>query len=588
MTTSHLHEHTARLALALTFACLAAFAPAQGNQRDAMLIGLAAGQPALPQTTLLGAGMTLSVHLHSPGGSLHGQPFLTAIDLIPPGGAPILTLPGEPGVLAVSPALLVLVDGFGGTGIIPFAGGLPPAGFGLGFTLPYIRTPGDLVFQSAVLDPGAPNGLAITNAVGGRFPSPPAIYQISVNNSVLAQFGYEVAVADVDGNGLDQLLIGSREHSIPGFPDIGAVFIYGGIPPVLQQVILDPAPEAFSDFGVSVACGDLDNDGFPDLAIGARHSNSLGLADSGRVVVFYGPAFTTSTTILPPAAIPGGRFGHQVAIGDFNGDGIDDLAVSSTGHASAGVVQSGLVDVFHGPGLAFGLAVPNPVPGVGDKFGYRLGTADFDGDGFGDLAVAAPFKSLAQAGGDWSGALYVLKGPSFQQYTYFPNPAPSVQGLLGADMRLVDMDLDGHLDLVAGAELDTYGGINLAGSVYILYGPGFSNSLQVLPPIPVADGGFGAGCDAGDFNGDGIPDLMVGEFWWSPPYRSGQAHVLLGPAYTTAISILEPAPATSNQFGRRIRAADLNGDGRHEMVVGVPLSSPGGISRAGAVYVVQH
>jgi hypothetical protein len=212
---------------------------------------------------------------------------------------------------------------------------------------------------------------------------------------------------------------------------------------------------------------------------------------------------------------------------------------------------------------------------------------DMNGDGFCDLAVAAPFKTLVPGGGDDSGALFILTGPLFTLHTYFPNPTPTYQGLLGADMSWKDMDNDGFLDLIGGAELDSYGSTIGAGSVYILYGPNYNSYLKVLPPIAVADGGFGAGTDAGDFNGDGILDLMVGEFYWSPPFHAGQAHVLLGPNYTTAISVLEGNPGSSNQYGRRIRSADMDGDGKSEMVVGVPLSTAGGVTRAGAVYVIR-
>ena len=82
---------------------------------------------------------------------------------------------------------------------------------------------------------------------------------------------------------------------------------------------------------------------------------------------------------------------------------------------------------------------------------------------------------------------------------------------------------------------------------------------------------------------------MVGEFYFSSPvFHAGQAHVLLGPDYLMSVSVQEPAPASSNQFGRRVRSGDLDGDGDDEMIIGTPFSSASGTLRAGAIYIVEN
>ena len=123
--------------------------------------------------------------------------------------------------------------------------------------------------------------------------------------------------------------------------------------------------------------------------------------------------------------------------------------------------------------------------------------------------------------------------------------------------------------------------------MHVLYGPAFTNNAIVYHPNPSVSAGFGSAVAAGDFNGDSVPDLFVGEFWFpaNGVNRAGRAHVLLGPAYTQAVTFQEPAPGSSNEFGRRVVAADLNGNGRAEIVVGVPSSSRGGGIRAGALYI---
>ena len=529
----------------------------------------------------------MSFDLQSPGGTLNTQPFFLVLDVLPLTGANILVLPGEPGALAVSANYVMVANSLDGSGIIPITGSLGSGGFQVNFSLPYVRTTGDLVLQALVLDPAAPNGVAVTPAAGGRFGNPPTITPIFGGSQVLDQFGYSVTVADLDQDGTDELICGSLEQDSGGQLDVGKVSIYTGLPPVLQYTLEDPAPETSSQFGVSTSVADLNGDGHLDVVVGAREYDALGLFDSGRVVVFFGPAFTATQVLLPTAPEARGQFGHRSACGDFDGDGYADVAIGAIGQASGGFVQAGTVEVFFGPTLTTHQLIPNPTPGTGDRFGYRLEARDFDQDGFCDLAVASPFKTLTGSNDD-SGALHILQGPLLTSSTYFPNPMPSPQGLLGADIAFEDLDNDGFLDLVGGAELEDVGATLQAGGVYILNGPTYSSYTHRTAPIPTTDGGFGSGVAIGDYDGDGIKDLMIGEFWFQLTfYRQGQAHILLGPDYTTAISVLEPNAGSSHQFGRRVDAGDLDGDGDDEMIVGVPLSSAVGVQRAGAVYIIQ-
>ena len=323
-----------------------------------------------------------------------------------------------------------------------------------------------------------------------------------------------------------------------------------------------------------------------DIVVGARQTDFV-QTDAGRAVVFFGPSFVQTLTLMPPTPEFRGQFGHRAICGDFDGDGYDDLAVSSIGTTVGAFPQAGHLDVFFGPSLFPVMRVDNPIPGDGDRFGYRLCQADLNDDGFDDLVVAAPFKALISPTVDDSGAIFVLLGPTFALDTYFPNPQPSTAGLLGADVSCADLDQAGDLDIIAGAELDDSGGLGTQGSVYVLRGPNFTTQDQYFSPAPFLDGGFGSGVDAGDFDGDGVPDLMVGEFFYTgTAFRSGRAHIMLGPDYLQSVTVTEPFQGNSFQFGRRIRAADLDGDGFSEMLVGVPQSSASFVSRAGAVYVV--
>src|SRR5690606_8766266 len=110
-------------------------------------------------------------------------------------------------------------------------------------------------------------------------------------------------------------------------------------------------PEAFAEFGGSVSAGDLNGDGFRDLVIGARHKDVPPAVDAGDVTVYFGPDYVATRKVRSPTPELVGRFGHWTACGDFDGDGIDDLAVGSIGATANGFFSAGVVHVFFGPSL---------------------------------------------------------------------------------------------------------------------------------------------------------------------------------------------------------------------------------------------
>lgn len=577
-------RHALALALAPVLAALLAIpGPAQGNGRDADVGGSAGPLPWGPGMRLLAPGLPLQVQVSSPLGTLNGLPYFVAADLQSGPGAPVLALPGEPGVLGIGAGLVPVANGFAaGTA------GLPPGGLWMALDAPAAPPGTRLVFQAAVADAAAPNGLAITPLVGGDTPDTTTIVPVFQPTNPTAQFGYALTIADMNGDGIADVLAGAREAHGTTPNNAGRAYLFHGSATVPAAILDDPSPQAFSHFGGGVGAGDFNGDGFPDIVVGARQYDTGGQQDAGKVVVYYGPAFAATAQITPPVPEFRGQFGHWMSCGDFDGDGFCDLAVSSIGASSAGLLTAGRVDLFFGPSLAPTTPIFDPVPVGGDRFGYRMEARDLDRDGFCDLAIGSPFKSLLPGGTDDSGAVSIHRGPFLGTWVYFPNPAPSPNGLLGDDLACADFDADGDLDVVAGSELDNSGGLTDQGSVVILHGPAFATWSRIYALAPVQGGGFGSGVDVGDFNHDDVPDLMVGEFWYPAPFfRAGRAHVRLGPDFLQGITVSEPVPGSSNEFGRRIRAGDLDGDGDSEMVVGVPFSSANGVSRSGALYLVS-
>ena len=170
------------------------------------------------------------------------------------------------------------------------------------------------------------------------------------------------------------------------------------------------ASEDYDNFGRALASGDFDGDGFADLAIGTPREDiftgiGIEVVDAGTVTVLYGTADGLSTTDaqffrqggsgLAGTAEEGDFWGNALAVGDFDGDGYDDLAVGApmhdNGHADVGEVQ-----VIYGS--ASGLSTAGSVSWTDFYFsphpdlfiGWVLTTGDFDGDGYDDLAVGIP------------------------------------------------------------------------------------------------------------------------------------------------------------------------------------------------------
>jgi len=267
-------------------------------------------------------------------------------------------------------------------------------------------------------------------------------------------------------------------------------------------------------FGEAMTHGDFNNDGFEDLVVSAKLT-----IDGGTVYLFNGTAtgYNSSADInFTDPVSPLDMFSFDLTAGDYNNDGFDDLVISGPAGGTGG---EGFVAIL--PGSANGPSVPGVTAFQGltnsDNFGWSVATANVNGDNFDDLVVAAPGVSGT------NGAVYIFHGSGTG---IDPGTAASADTTITHDDNLDffgtvvatcgDIDNDGNDDIAIGAP----GALNMAGKVFVFMGTalGINNDpssnadviLQGMRNATMYDGMGNAIDTAGDVNGDGYDDLIVG------------------------------------------------------------------------------
>jgi len=387
-------------------------------------------------------------------------------------------------------------------------------------------------------------------------------------------FGHTLAHGDFNDDGYADLAIGVPNESIYTVTEAGGVHILygssGGLTASgsqfweLSTSSLNSVSVGASDhFGYSLATGDVNGDGFADLAIGAPHYDNGSTPNAGMAVVLYGS--NTGLTANGSSRVFGmerwENVGYSLAIDDFDRDGFADVAMGAPGRHNA----VGAVHICSGSDS--GLGGNRPISQWdslgkaerGDRFGTVITTGDFNGDGYADLAVGLPDEDLDKNTLVDGGCVQVLhgsrKGLSGIGETIWTQNSVGVTGAeeagdrFGSALTAGDFDGDGFDDLAIGVPGEDIGSIQDAGMVNVLEGGpcGLSGGSgrfwhQDEPGIMgAAEAGdaFGSALATGDIDGNGCDDLLIGvpkEDHGAA--ESGVVHLLYGQHATPGLTAL--------------------------------------------------
>lgn len=425
-----------------------------------------------------------------------------------------------------------------------------------------------------------------------------------------AEFAYAVSSAgDINNDGYDDVIVGAPKYTDAGYAG-GTAFVYygsaSGLPSEPQWITGGDVQG--SRFGAAVSsAGDVDGDGYDDILIGAYDytiPGSENVSHQGQVLLFYGSdsGLDDEDVWTFNGETADEHMGYAVAAaGDINNDGYDDIIVGARRYEQDDK-KVGRVLVFYGSPDGLTQDAPPDWEVIGDDIGGDFGAAvntagDVNNDTFDDIIIGAPNYDN---GVDVGGAVFVYLGSSTglnptNQYDW-KTTGGVVDASYGTSVDTAgDVNNDNFVDIIIGAphypvEQD------IDGAVFVFHGsssgPGTEADWTTVTDQSGTLFGYTVAA-AGDVNQDGYDDVVVGAYRYNNNPEDGQ-NSIEGAAflYWGAPIRLQPigwravGEKAETEFGHSVGAAgDITGDGYDDIIIGAPRYQRDSKTILGRVYV---
>ena len=379
-----------------------------------------------------------------------------------------------------------------------------------------------------------------------------------------------------------------------------------------------------SFFSSDMSSGDLNGDGYNDIVIGASSAAVDSESSVGQAYILYGPfPEDREVTSTNEAAVSGEQkydyVGTSVAAGDLDGDGYADFLVSSHNYNSSDGRDAGLVGLqYGGPTELSGSRSVTALDAsfTGADLNHTLGKSikfigDVNGDGFGELAIGAPGTEHPDYPESVQGSVYIIPGSATRHSGASTVTSVAMLTITGdkmddymGDSRSItgpiDLNGDGLNDIVIGSDQIDWDTNESVGAAYIFYAERDTLSAGASVSVALADGiihGEGASdslgeapASAGDVNGDGYDDLVLGaegaDGYTGCVYllHGGPTRLAGAKSVTSLASATLSGISTQDQFGASVGGLDINVDGYSDVVAGAPIVNSGADLHAGAIY----
>ncbi len=447
--------------------------------------------------------------------------------------------------------------------------------------------------------------------------------------------GRSIAAGDFNGDGITDLLMGAYGADAGNVQAVGKVYVVLGSKILKKQLDFKSQSADFTLtgintddlFGFTVAAGDLNNDKIDDIIVGAFMADPFGRTTAGQVYVIFGQPFLPkeqelskdSADVTISGYLNSAMFSIPLTTGDINGDGIQDLIIGSYEATVNARQEAGAVFVFYGrqkwpstftnasAGADLIVLGANP----GDKLGRGIATGDFNGDKIDDLMIGSYFADPQSV--ENAGTVYVVQGgpaPSRVIDLKFKQALVTIDanvagGGLGVTIAAGDINNDNISDMIIGALWENSGAKLAAGKAYVFYGSQQYQSANPAKKVTAnanlifsganASDNLGIGLTLRDINSDNYDEVIISaaNALSDKNKRPGACYVFNGRAdWQGSIDLASAVPnlriwgtQDKDNFGWVTAAADLNGDGTDEVLVGADLADPSNRADAGEVHV---